>query len=97
LATSAATGDLILAANGRDGFYFSAPMTGMHGGLYRGESETMLVFALPTGLPEDISWLRETVSGVIGDRCAGEGNRQPSVADMVPTVLALLGLAGSSA
>jgi hypothetical protein len=70
-------------------------MTGMHGGLLRGESETVLTFAYPVGqignLSCEIAWLRETVAGVVADRCADEGNRQPSVADMLPVVSALMG------
>ena len=74
LATSAATGDLILAANGREGYYFGAPLT----------------FAYPGGSSQEIAWLRETVAGVIADRCANEGGREPSVADVMPAALALL-------
>jgi len=92
LAASATTGDLILAADGREGFYFGAPLKGMHGGLYPEESEAVLTFAYPGGSPDEIAWLRETVAGVIGDRCANEGGREPGVADMVPAALALLGL-----
>ena len=51
----------------------------------------MLTLALPGGGPDELAWLRETVDGVVSDRCANEGNRQPSVADMVPAALALLG------
>jgi hypothetical protein len=91
LAAGVMTGDLILVANGREGFYFSAPTTGVHGGLYHGESAVVLTFAYPDGSPDDVAWLRETVGGVVADRCADEGNREPSVADMVPAALALLG------
>ncbi len=91
LAASAATGDIILLANGREGFYFGAPTMGVHGGLYPGDSEAVLTFAYPVGTPDEILWLRETVTGVIADRCADEGDREPSVADMVPAALALLG------
>lgn len=99
LATSAMTGDLILVANGREGYYFAAPMVGMHGGLLPGESETVLTFATPDNSPDEIArdeiaWLRETVTSVVTDRCAKEGGREPSVADMVPAVLVLLGLSG---
>jgi hypothetical protein len=90
LAASATTGDLILAANGREGYYFGAPTTGVHGGLYPGDSEAVLTFAYPDGSTDEIAWLRETVTGVIADRCASEGCREPSVADMAPVVLALL-------
>jgi len=92
LAAGSATGDLILVANGRAGYYFGAPTTGVHGGLYPEESEVVLTFAYPGGSPDEVAWLRETVAGVVTDRCANEGGRQPSVADMVPAVLALLGV-----
>ena len=94
LAASVTTGDLILVANGREGYYFGAPTTGVHGGLYPEESEVVLTFACPGGSPDEIGWLRETVTGVVTDRCANEGGREPSVADMVPVALALLGLSG---
>jgi hypothetical protein len=66
--------------------------TGVHGGLYPEESEVVLTFAYPSGSPDEIAWLRETVAGVLADRRANEGGREPSVADMIPTVLVLLGL-----
>lgn len=90
LAASAMTGDLILIANGREGFYFGAPTRGVHGGLLRGESEAVLTFAYPAGDKAEIAWLRETVASVIARRCADEGGRAPSVADMTPAVLALM-------
>jgi len=92
LAAGSCTGDLILLANGREGYYFGAPTTGVHGGLYLEESKVVLTFACPSGSPEQVAWLRETVAGVVADRCANEGNRQPSVADFAPAALALLGL-----
>jgi len=92
LAASEETGDLILVANEREGFYFGAPLRGMHGGLYPGESEVVLTFAYPGGSPDEVAWLRETAAGVVADRCANEGGREPSVADMVPVVLTLMKL-----
>ena len=91
LAAGAMTGDLILVANGRAGYYFGAPTTGVHGGLYPEESEVVLTFAYPGGSPDEIAWLREMVSGVVADACANEGGREPSVADMMPAALAVLG------
>jgi hypothetical protein len=89
LAASAATGDLILVANGREGFYFGAPTTGTHGGLLPGESEAVLTFACPDASADGIAWLREITTSVIADRCANEGHRAPSVADMMPVALAM--------
>jgi hypothetical protein len=88
LATAVGTGDLILVA--KEGFYFSTPMTGMHGGLCRGQSEVVLTFGWPGASADAVTWLRETIEGVVDDRCAGEGDRQPSVADMMPAALALM-------
>ena len=65
---------------------------GVHGGLLPGESEAVLTFAYPGGSPNEIAWMQETVTGVVNDRCADEGHRQPSVADMPPAALELLGL-----
>ncbi|MBN1810341.1 MAG: alkaline phosphatase family protein [Anaerolineae bacterium] len=89
LATAVGTGDLILVA--KEGFYFSTPMTGMHGGLCRGQSEVVLTFAWPGASADEVAWLRETVVGVVAGRCARENSRQPSVADVVPAVSALMG------
>jgi hypothetical protein len=85
------TGDLILIANEREQYCFSGAMAGMHGGLLPGESETVLTFAIPGGSPDQAAWMQETISGIVADRCANEGNRQPSVADMLPAALALMG------
>jgi hypothetical protein len=89
LAASAGTGDLILLA--KEGFYFSTPTVGIHGGLCRGQSEAVLTFAWPGASADDITWLRETVEGIVADRCADEGHRQPSVADVMPVALTLMG------
>lgn len=89
LAASAMTGDLTLLANGREGFYFGAPTVGVHGGLLPGESEAVLTFAYPGASADEIAWLRETVTGVIADRCAN-ASRAPSVADLTPVALALM-------
>jgi len=92
LAAGSTTGDLILVANVWAGYYFGAPTTGVHGGLYPEESKVVLTFAYPAGSPDEIAWLRETVSGVVAGACADDGGREPSVADMVPAALALLRL-----
>lgn len=84
-------GDLLLIAKGREGYYFGRPTRGVHGGLLPGESETVLTFGYPGGDEDSITWLRETVRGVIVDRCTNEGSRRASVADMVPAVSALFG------
>ncbi|MBN2005845.1 MAG: alkaline phosphatase family protein [Anaerolineae bacterium] len=90
LAASEVSGDLLLVARGRDGYYFGAPIHGVHGGLLPGESDPVLTFALPGGQPEAVARLRATISGIVSDRCAQENGRCPSVADMVPAALAVM-------
>ena len=90
-ATGASSGDLLLVAKGREGYYFGGMTRGVHGGLLSGESDPVLTFGYPGGGDESVVWLQEVVAGVIGDRCANEGQRRASVADMVPATLAVLG------
>ena len=92
LTASSTSGDLILVANGREGFYFGAPIKGVHGGLYPGDSEAVLTFALPNGTAAAVARMRRVTEQVVSARCAAEGGRQPSVADLVPVALALLGI-----
>lgn len=94
LAASEVSGDLILVAKGREGYYFGAPLRGVHGGLLPGESDSVLVFARPDADAEAARALRETVADVIAARCAREGHRHASIADLVPVVESLLGWVG---
>lgn len=87
---SSMSGDLILAANGREGFCFGGPLKGVHGSLYRADSEAVLTFAYPEGDAADVQAMREGVEGVVRDRCADEGGREASIADMAPVIRALL-------
>lgn len=90
-AASDNTGDLILIAKGREGYYFGAPLKGVHGGLLPGESETVLTFAYPGADEAGGDWLHKTIHDQIADRCAAEGQRRPSIADLAPVVGTLLG------
>ncbi len=84
------SGDLVLAANAREGFYFGGALRGVHGSLWPGDSEVVLTFACPGGTAADVASLRQRIEGMVESRCAAEGGRQPSVADMTPIILALL-------
>ncbi len=75
---SEVSGDLLLVARGRDGYYFGAPIRGVHGGLLPGESDPVLTFALPGGNPARLAWMRETVLGTISDRTASESTASPA-------------------
>ncbi len=97
LVATEVSGDLLLIARGREGYYFGAPMRGVHGGLLAGESEAVLTFGYPGGDPASIAWLRDVIGGVVETRCTAEGNRRAGVADMVPAALAVLGWTASPA
>jgi hypothetical protein len=86
-AASSMSGDLILVARAGEGYYFGKPgLKGVHGSLHQGDSAAVLSFALPSGTPSEVDRLREGVDRVIGERCAAEGDRQPSIADMAPVL-----------
>jgi hypothetical protein len=85
------SGDLVLLSNYAKGFYFSAPLTGMHGGIHPEDSEAVLSFGFPTGSPEQVVALRATVRAVIEARCRAEDQRRVGVVDMAPAALAVLG------
>lgn len=87
---SPVTGDLLLVSNYADSFYFGGPIHGVHGGLHPEDSEPVLSFGWPTGTPAQIAALRETVQGVVADRCRVENNRRASIVDMVPVLRALM-------
>lgn len=50
----------------------------------------VLTFARPDAAAPEIASLREMTAGVIADRCAREGGREPSVAEMLPAVQVLM-------
>jgi hypothetical protein len=89
--SSSMSGDLILAANGGEGFCFGGPLKGVHGSLYKADSEAVLSFAYPGGDADSVTVMREVVDGVIADCCASENHRQPSIADAAPALRALWG------
>lgn len=83
------SGDILLAANGREGFCFGGPLKGVHGSLYRGDSEAVLTFAYPGGDAASVAALREQATDVVASRCASDHNRQPSIADMAEVLRSL--------
>jgi hypothetical protein len=83
-------GDILLVSNYAGGYYFAAPMRGMHGGLHPEESFATMAFSGP-GLSET-EWLaaKAALQQAIQARCQAENNRQPSTADMLTGLLALI-------
>lgn len=82
---SGLTGDLILVSNYLDGFYFSPPLAGTHGGLHVEDSKAFLAACWPEGLGD----AGEILAGIKG-RCRVEGDRAPSLVDIPTLVLTLL-------
>jgi hypothetical protein len=83
-------GDILLVSNYSDGFYFGSPKKGIHGGLHPEESQATMVFGFPGYGVEVIEEMQEAVLNSINHRCLLEGNRQPSTADLLTGLLAVL-------
>lgn len=84
-------GDLLLISNYLGGFYFGAPLTGVHGGLHPGDSGATLAYGWPDTGQVAAEQKRIAVLEAIATRCQAEGGRQPSTADMLTGLLAILG------
>jgi hypothetical protein len=80
----------LLISNYAGGFYFGAPVTGIHGGLHPGESGATMVYGWPGAGESEAERLRIAVDGAIQKRCHAEGGRQPSTADLLTGLLAIL-------
>lgn len=85
------TGDLLLISNYAEGYYFGAPITGIHGGLHPEESRAVLAYGFPTVDESRSALLRKTITDAIQMRCEAEGGRQPSTTDLVTGLMAVLG------
>jgi len=83
-------GDLVLISNYREGYYFGAPITGVHGGLHPGDSGAALAFGFPGAGEVAGDQMRIAALSAIETRCQAEGGRQPSTADLLTGLLAVL-------
>lgn len=82
--------DLVLMANYVDGFYFSPPLLGMHGGLHPEDSRATLTFGFGRGVAAaEADVVLGAVRQAIESRSRAEG-REVSVADLTVGVLAAL-------
>jgi hypothetical protein len=84
-------GDLLLISNYTGGYYFGAPITGVHGGLHPEDSAATLAYGFPGSDEVEAGQMRIAVSEAIATRCQAEGGRQPSTADLLTGLLAVLG------
>jgi len=83
-------GDLLLISNYADGFYFSAPIPGMHGGLHPDDSESTLVYGFPGVDQSTTNELCAAIDKAIQKRCVAEGGRRSSTADLLTGLLAVI-------
>ena len=83
-------GDILLVSNYAGGYYFAAPMHGMHGGLHPEDSQATMVFGCP-GYSET-EWLgaRTALQQAIQTRCQVENGRQPSTSDLLTGLMPLI-------
>ncbi len=84
-------GDLLLISNTTAGFYFGAPITGIHGGLHPGESLATLSLGWVGGSFDQISHLQQVVTETIAERQKQEKRSNPSLADLLPMLVKLWG------
>jgi hypothetical protein len=83
LAANHMSGDLILGTKAGEGVYFGAEgLKGVHGSLHHGDSQAVLSFGVPSLTANDGHGFANDVYRVISQRCATEGGREPSIADM---------------
>ena len=86
------SGDLLLLSDYQAGFYFAAPLTGVHGGLHPEDSYATLACGWPTGQGQDWQQLKEIFLEAIQSRCLREEGRQPTTADLVTGLKAILAI-----
>ncbi len=78
------TGDLLLVSNYAGGYYFGAPITGIHGGLHPEESRAVLSFGWPGAAPAQLDLLLQAVHTVTASSPA-------TLADLVPVLKIIYG------
>jgi len=87
---SSETGDIVLLANGDDGFYFGTPCKGNHGGLHKDESRCVFSVGAP-GLPTTHwSLLETTLSTEFKELRHREGRSFNSIIDIAPTITQMI-------
>jgi len=89
---SPVTGDVLLFTRIEAGYNFSLlPYKGTHGSLHAADSHSVLVFSLPQGAPEAVTYIRGIINTDIRDRCRVERGRMPSNVDVGCGIRAVMG------
>ena len=81
--TGSLAGDLLLISNYAEGFYFGAPIHGVHGGLHPDDSRAVLAYGFPAVNAYIAENMRIAIMKSIQKRCRAENQRQPTTADML--------------
>lgn len=87
---SAASGDIVLLANGEQGFYFGAPYRGQHGGLLRGESECTFAIGAPSLSREAWASLETALAASLHDQRRSDDRDYNTLADIAPVLVSLV-------
>jgi hypothetical protein len=83
-------GDLLLVSNYASGYYFSQPMPGVHGGLHPEDSWATLALGCPGSSQQGWEAAKKAFVDAVQKRCQLENNRQPSTADLLTGLFALM-------
>jgi hypothetical protein len=91
--SGAMSGDMLLISNYAEGYYFGAPLRGVHGGLHPEDSAVTLALGFPGMSEDDLPKARQGVLQSLHHRCRSEGGREPSTADLLTCLLPVLSVA----
>ena len=83
-------GDLLLISNYAGGYYFAQPMPGMHGGLHPEDSWATLALGWSGASLRRWKAAKKVFTDAVQTRCQLENNRQPSTADLLTGLAALM-------
>jgi Type I phosphodiesterase / nucleotide pyrophosphatase len=83
-------GDILLFSNYAGGYYFAAPMLGMHGGLHPEDSRATMAFGCPGFSETEWSAARAALQQAIQARCQAENGRHPSTTDLLTGLMTLI-------
>ena len=86
----ATSGDLLLLSRYEQGFYFSGPTTGVHGGLHPEDSSATLAYGWPDATQDAWQAAKRIIRQAIEARCQKEAGRQAGTVDMLTGLLAVL-------
>lgn len=84
------TGDIVLLANGDDGFYFGTPCKGNHGGLHKDESRCVFSFGAPGLNGEQWQHIEAALSNEFNNLKQSEDRTFNSLTDISPAILRII-------